>query len=108
MIVSSSGEALALGAVVWAKSTFSSAIIDKQQIPTVPRSIRRMCGLLALLQEPVHFLSEFPADPSRRRDLCRSCLPQGVHRSELSQQQIFAVLAYTGTIVKYAFLDAFL
>ena len=58
------------------------------------------------LQELMQFFGQLSADTFGRGDFVYRRLTQTVYRAEPSQQQILAVLTYTGTIVKDAFSDA--
>ncbi len=60
-----------------------------------------------LLQELMHFFGQLSADTFRGGNFIHRGLTQAIHRAELSQQQILAVLTYPGAIVKNAFANPF-
>ena len=60
-----------------------------------------------LLQELMYFFGQLSADTFGGSDFVHRRLTQSIHRAELSQQQILAVLTHAGAIVKNAFADPF-
>src|SRR6184192_1378224 len=58
------------------------------------------------LQELMHFFGQLSANPFRGSDFVHRRSAQAIHRAELPQQQILAVLTHTGAIIKNAFADS--
>src|SRR5207247_11111711 len=58
------------------------------------------------LQEVMHFFGQLSANPFRGSDFVHRRSAQAIHRAELPQQQILAVLTHTGAIIKNAFADS--
>ena len=55
----------------------------------------------------MHVFRQFSADPFRGGNLLNTGFAQTTHRAKSPQQQIFPVLAHTGTIIENTFFDAF-
>src|SRR5260370_2136772 len=58
------------------------------------------------LQELMHFFGQLSANTFRGSDFLHRRSAQAIHRAELPQQQIFAVLTHTGSIINNAFADS--
>jgi hypothetical protein len=104
------------GASAWANDAVGVAWIEKatHKPPKVPQSdfIRKSESANStdksmLLQELMHFFGQLSADTFRGGNFIHRRLTQAIHRAELSQQQILAVLAHARAIVKNAFADPF-
>ena len=59
------------------------------------------------LQKVMHFFGQFSPDSVRGGNLLDACFTEATDGSKSPQQQIFAVLAYTGAIIENAFFYAF-
>src|SRR5262249_49582387 len=102
MIVSSSGVAEALGAVV---GDCAERVVVTTKIDNRRQSICRISKELVRLQEAMHFLGKFPPDSLGGRYLINTRLPQSIHRAKSSQEQAFSVLTHARTIIENAFID---
>ena len=69
--------------------------------------VSKSIGKSMLLQELMHVFGQLAADTFGRGDFVRRRLTQAIHRAELSQQQILAVLTHARAIVKNAFANPF-
>src|SRR4029453_19265794 len=58
------------------------------------------------LEKAMHFFRQLSANAFRGGNFFHSRLSQTLHGTELSQQQIFPVLAHPGAIIKNALADA--
>src|SRR3954471_6121998 len=67
---------------------------------TVLATLESTSGILMAFEKAMNFLRQFRTDPFCGGDLFYGRLPQPVHRTKFSQEQIFPVLAHAGAIIE--------
>ena len=60
------------------------------------------------LQKSMYFFRQLRSDSFGAGDFFHACFSQSIDRPELSEQQVFSVLTYSGAVIENTLTDSFL